>query len=998
MNLLHVTDLGNGQIQVSWQRGKEIARNYVHPIPFSDPLSVEDRRELRWYLEEYLDFPYGAEEYRAQKVVERMVRWGESLFEQVFINADSDPDPRGFYQEAVHEGLDRCELCITSEDAAFLNIPWELMRDATPGRGYLAQLLAGLYRHRTGHTIQAPSVKSPGEPFRILLVIARPYGEADVALGTVARPMLEALRPFRSHIQLELLRPPTFDEFQKRLNDRPGYYDLVHFDGHGDFVPSSSGGSMSQLGATAGSGCLVFEKKDATPHVVHSEKLGQMLAGSRVPFFVLNACRSAEEGEAHLFSSIASQLVAVGAKGVVAMSYSVYAVTAALFIERFYERLVQHASLAEAVAEARRRLYAEPDRSSVVGPLELQDWMVPALYQQEFRFVPIPESTGAVTADEKEEGAEPQADVEETCPEGRFGFIGRDYDLVRLERALCDDDAPWALITGIGGIGKTELARGFARWYFETGGCPRGVFFASFKEKANFGQVIGSIAGFGTDFSRLSDEEQWKQLIAFLKENPCLLVWDNFEPVAGYPPGEVPLANDEERDKLSRFLKALKGGRSRVIITTRKPDEDWLGIGYTLLEMRGLNERDAGQLAKEILRTVGKKPEDFRQDPDYARLIRLLNGHPRSLEVVLPQLRRRSPSEIIEALQHRTDQLGEAIEDASLSEAFEHLSPKARKHLPFIGLFASYVDADTLGNFVGAGDEQEQAYSNVMGEALDAAGWEEVLDEAASSGMIRLVGARVYELHPTLPAFLRRQLAMAVGEDGVGRLDIEFMKFYAAWAAYHHEDATKADRIALAAVTVEETNLLRAVRLAEGNEEWKPAQAIVQTLCKLYEARARTEESRALCARLLGSVGREISADADRDRSNLWMFLLGEEANDAFDRNELANAENAYQRVVDYLISLDDPSVEPKIAVCYHQLGLVAQERQKLDQAEVWYRKALEIKERLGLEQKAASDYHHLGRSGRSSTRPRSGTGKPGRFTSAWVWNGVRPRSTTIWG
>ena len=42
-------------------------------------------------------------------------------------------------------------------------------------------------------------------------------------------------------------------------------------------------------------------------------------------------------------------------------------------------------------------------------------------------------------------------------------------------------------------------------------------------------------------------------------------------------------------------------------------------------------------------------------------------------------------------------------------------------------------------------------------------------------------------------------------------------------------------------------------------------------------------------------------------------------------------------------------------------MGVIAQERQQFDQAEAWYRKALAIEERLGLERYAASDYHQLG-------------------------------------
>src|SRR5437762_512405 len=98
-NILHIADLTNGQVQVSWQQANSSARPYPHPLTFNDPLTVEDRRELRWYLEVFLNFPYGAERYRAEQLEKRMEQWGESLFNQVFIKADADPDPRAFYQE-----------------------------------------------------------------------------------------------------------------------------------------------------------------------------------------------------------------------------------------------------------------------------------------------------------------------------------------------------------------------------------------------------------------------------------------------------------------------------------------------------------------------------------------------------------------------------------------------------------------------------------------------------------------------------------------------------------------------------------------------------------------------------------------------------------------------------------------------------------------------------------------------------------------------------------
>ncbi|MBU7018636.1 MAG: CHAT domain-containing protein [Theionarchaea archaeon] len=945
MNFLEIRDIGNGQVQITWQRGNTV-RPCLQPLPFEDPLTLEDKKELRWYLEDYLRFPYGAEEWHAQEVEKKMAAWGESLFNQVFSKCDFDPDPRALYQEAVREGLDTCELCIVSEDTDFLNIPWELLRDPTPGRGYLAPLLKGFYRKRTGVKLEFPPLSSD-EPFRILLVIARPFGERDISFSTIARPMLEALRPLRPYVKLEVLRPPTFDALVKTLNTKRGHYHLVHFDGHGVFARPS--GSIMQFGS-GGKGYLVFEKEDGTEDTVSSDRLGQALATCRVPLFILNACQSAEEGKTDSYASVASQLVAVGAKGVVAMSYSVYGVAASKFMERFYETLINHASLSEAVAQARLKLYADADRVSLVGERKLQDWMVPTLYQQEYDYVPIQEYQYT--------GEEPLIDMrkkaEEVCPEGKYGFIGRDYDILRIERCLLNAQKPLVILTGLGGSGKTELAYGFARWYAETEGCPGGVFATSFREKGDFGQVVGSIAGYGTDFSRLPDKEQWQFLIQYLRDNPCLLIWDNFETVKGYPEGAVPLATDAEREKLSLFLKALKNGKTRVIITTRKPHEDWLGIAYTLIEVGGLTERDAGQLAKSILETVGRRPEDFKDDPEYSRLLTLLRGHPRSLEVVLPHLRRKSPSQIIEALQHRIDEFGDVM-DASLQYAFVQLSDQAQKHLPLVGLFTSYVNEGVLSVI-----SNESVYEEIIGESLDAAGWKKILEEAASVGLIRPVSG-VNELHPTFPSFLRQKMISAVGKDGLDRLDTVFLEFYGGFAAHIYERLNKGDLDVLTPVSIEEPNFLRALHLAEMNDLWANAQYIVGIIGEFYKIRGRTSEWAALRTRLLSWTGQEMSKDADPYKAHLLMYLLGNQADDVQEKNELETAEECHQRILAYLHSLNDERVEPNIAVAYNNLGRIAEERQQFDEAEQWYRKALEIYERLKLERDAADDYHQLG-------------------------------------
>jgi tetratricopeptide (TPR) repeat protein len=149
--------------------------------------------------------------------------------------------------------------------------------------------------------------------------------------------------------------------------------------------------------------------------------------------------------------------------------------------------------------------------------------------------------------------------------------------------------------------------------------------------------------------------------------------------------------------------------------------------------------------------------------------------------------------------------------------------------------------------------------------------------------------------------------------------------------------------------------------LADSGEQWRRALAIVQTLGQFYRLRGRLGEWRALRTGLLRKIGNYFTSNGDRHRANLWAHLRSEEAADAVHRNDLAAAEAGYRQVLGYLASLHDAAVEPMMAVVYRGMGVIARNRQRLDEAEQWHLKALEIYERRGLERDAADEHHHLG-------------------------------------
>ncbi len=280
-------------VELSWRRGSEDDRD-APAVKFEHPFTQEVLEDLRWYLEDYLSFPYGLEPDKARKIEKKFQEWGAELYQLIFCSSE---EARKFFQEATRAGLDHCELAITSDDPAILNLPWELLY--SPDYGYLAPLLAGMYRSISRQPVRAELGQMPEDRLNILLVIARPYGERDVALRTIARPMLEALAAIRQQVNLKVLRPPSFGEFERELNTHKGFYHIVHFDGHGGFDPNSQGRQYSLIGA--GQGVLVFEQADGSPEEVSATRIAQSLADCRVPIFVLNSLSVGKSGSRSLF-------------------------------------------------------------------------------------------------------------------------------------------------------------------------------------------------------------------------------------------------------------------------------------------------------------------------------------------------------------------------------------------------------------------------------------------------------------------------------------------------------------------------------------------------------------------------------------------------------------------------------------------------------------------------------------------------------------------------
>ncbi len=334
--LLVDLDAGNRSTEsysgVLWSPDGGLAEE-VSRAPLSWPLDAGALEDLRWYLEDYLQAPYGVWEDRGPAIQGKLPGWGEQVFASVFGSGPA----RLAYERARNKGF---EVVFRSADPGLLALPWELMRDSTGPVALGAGGISRSLRIAGG----AGTLEVPGGRLRVLMVISRPAGTSDVSYQMVARPLLERLDAVRGDVGLTVLRPPTFDALAGTLASaasRGEPFHVVHFDGHG-VMPGHSLGGGAVIGGRAammtapGEGVLVFEKPGGGSDQVSAWKVAVALAEGKVPVVVLNACQSGAVGK-DLEASVATALLKAGCAAVVAMAYSVYAVAAAEFMAVFYE-------------------------------------------------------------------------------------------------------------------------------------------------------------------------------------------------------------------------------------------------------------------------------------------------------------------------------------------------------------------------------------------------------------------------------------------------------------------------------------------------------------------------------------------------------------------------------------------------------------------------------------------------------------------------------------
>lgn len=288
-------------------------------------------------------------------------------------------------------------LRFPSDDPKYVRLtdyPWELLYNEY---GFLAHQGVAFSRY-IAYRSPRPNLSSV-ERLNVLLISS---GAGDDRMELKPLPSVERdaiaseLQQAQEQgvIQLEILEPPTWKAFRRRLLQRQtgAVPHVLHFDGHGFFGKRCNeagcrkaykqGTTQCECGAPLGEpqGYLVFEQSGGAADYISAQELGELLGNLErreqpnselgIALVVLSGCRTGMSRLSEsVFNGVAQNLIGRGIPAVVAMQYSISVSAASAFAEDFYYSLGQKDSLVSALRQGQR----------AIG-IEGNEWYRPVLY------------------------------------------------------------------------------------------------------------------------------------------------------------------------------------------------------------------------------------------------------------------------------------------------------------------------------------------------------------------------------------------------------------------------------------------------------------------------------------------------------------------------------------------------------------------------------------------------------------------------------------------
>ncbi len=355
-------------------------------------------------------------------------------------------------------------------------------------------------------------------------------------------------------------------------------------------------------------------------------------------------------------------------------------------------------------------------------------------------------------------------------------------------------------------------------------------------------------------------------------------------------------------------------------------------------------------------------------DGDFQKLMKLLAGYPLAMEVVLANLRRQSPGEVLGALRLADVGLDGAGQDKTTSilkcveYSHSNLSESAQQLLLCLAPFSSFIWRDGIPLYA------EELRKLEPFKDYDFAGFDDAIQEAINWGLLSPISddnESLLSIQPVFPYFLQVRLNQSTAEIQSALQD-GFKNHYRKAASSYGQLMQSKDpqekQLGSFFCRLEYENLYAALQTCLKKQE-----SFYNIFHCLYMYFRDASHKQSMLR-----IAEEVNAASVKYPVESIESELGQEAIVALDylaaayleTKQFDRAKQSYQKQLEIIVTLQSIDASQKgisTASTYHQLGIVAEKLREWADARHNYQQALAIKVEFGDRYSQASTYHHLG-------------------------------------
>jgi len=644
-------------------------------------------------------------------------------------------------QKANPDGIERL-----SKGADLLwHIPWEYLHDgdeflALSGRAYLTRKPIGLG--------ELAAIKNP-QPLRLLVVVSSPNRvpelNSEKEIGVIQKAVDSAR--LNGWLEIDYLETATLSNLRSKIKHFQPH--ILHYTGHGGKLPYSN------------ETYLACEDDDGELKPIFGDDLRRIIRDSGLQLIVLSGCMTAQTHHQDALKGIGTALLHDSLPAVLAMQYSILDESGIEFASKFYEELSQGSSVLEAVNEVRLRLYDLRGKDRA-------DWGLPALYLRtpEIHLIDT-------TMPPKHQATKPEQVDIGGLPVVR-GFVGRKKEIQDVRQAINQPQMPAVYIYGLGGVGKTALTAKVIEKVKQDKSveavcvtrCDKiEPIFATIIEKvANFisfqGKEGHAQAGQLLKESTIAIDERVSLLNNAIKDDRYLFIFDNFESLFV---GQAPCGELRDED-LTRFFSSIfdHNWHSTFVFTCRYEwqllSEKGLPVENLLtIHLPGLTRHQSIQYMNNLAGPLSRL--DYKEQ---LRLLPLVKGHPKTIELLDSYLHKHTVSQVLED----EDLWSKVIEDIGayfMDGLWHDLNTEEQEALGILAVFRSSLTTQDIQRLV----PKKEALKKLTGYSL-------LQQEGEGKG---------YVVHPVVSEYVLAK----IGKEGCKRLHKKAADFY----IHQHDELLK---------------------------------------------------------------------------------------------------------------------------------------------------------------------------------------------------------------